>query len=218
MDRVEPFQQPCRENKEQITDDLATNAPKGSFLFARSKSRLYITIKIPISPIKSALSLFKIISVPVPINTTSPHASQLLGIDSYLAITTGNDYYTTIDKDTLERCSNHKHRLCSNILSLSPITHASCDIAVRHPVNLALLQSFFSSSEIHDILPDTTFPQPLEVDVPKFQLYNHTFSTMLAADQRSHLSLARMAESAKRNAMVFRHLAEPILSGDAHIE
>ena len=48
------------------------------FLFVRQNNSLFITIKLPISAHKHNLKLFGVKSFPIPINTTSNHATQLL--------------------------------------------------------------------------------------------------------------------------------------------
>ena len=43
-------------------------------------------------------------------------------------------------------------------------------------------------------------------------------TNILANDKKSHLSILKMAESAKRNETIYRSLAEPLLEGDIRIE
>lgn len=55
---------------------------------------------------------------------------------------------------------------------------ASCDstmqnVTTLHPVNLALLQHFFSEDTIATIMANTTFKNVVDVKVPNFKLYKH---------------------------------------------
>ncbi|KAK3097343.1 hypothetical protein FSP39_008811 [Pinctada imbricata] len=52
----------------------------GDFLFSRSRSKLYLLLKIPISPFLKPLTVYNIYSFPVPINSTSKHATQLMDL------------------------------------------------------------------------------------------------------------------------------------------
>jgi hypothetical protein len=95
---------------------------------------------------------------------------------------------------------------------------SSPNITVLHPVNLALLQHFFSNELLKNIYGNTTYPRPLNITVPYFHIYNNTYSTFLAQDKEDHLSLRRMAEAAKRNSMIFRTMAEPLVMGKIPIQ
>ena len=58
------------------------------FLFTRHRSKLYITMKFPISSFSKPLTLFKAISFPHPIKqTNTTHASQILDLPTFIAIT-----------------------------------------------------------------------------------------------------------------------------------
>ena len=82
-----------------------------------------------------------------------------------------------------------------------------------HPVNLALLQHFFDDSFVNNIFADTFFSKAVNVSLPKLQLYEHKMSNILAADTKAHLSLSKMASTAKKDAIIFQNLAEPLLDG-----
>ena len=110
------------------------------------------------------------------------------------------------------RCS-----LSTNSLYFSPrlvnCYNSSTNYTVVHPVNLALLQQYFGESELNHIFADTTFLRPINMSVPAFQFYNHSFQQIIANDQESHLSLKRMAKAAKQDQKIFKNLAEPLIDG-----
>ncbi|CAG2252222.1 unnamed protein product [Mytilus edulis] len=66
---------------------------------------LFISIKFPISTFVNPLTLYKINSYPVPINTTSNHATQLLDLPQYLVITSYNRQYAELSDDFIKTCS-----------------------------------------------------------------------------------------------------------------
>ena len=100
---------------------------------------------------------------------------------------------------------------------------ASChrdndNVTTLHPVNLALLQHFFDDKFVDDIFADTTFNKPVNVTIPKIKIYQHEMSNIVAADTKAHLSLTKMAETAKKDAVIFQSLTEPLLGGQIQLD
>lgn len=65
----------------------------GKFLYARNNTHVYLSVKFPISTHKAPMQLYEVTSLPVPINISSSHATQLLNMPKYFAITKHHDYY-----------------------------------------------------------------------------------------------------------------------------
>lgn len=55
----------------------------GDFLYTRQHSHLYLTVKIPISSFHLPISVYKVYSYPVPVNSSSNHATQLMNMPPY---------------------------------------------------------------------------------------------------------------------------------------
>ena len=87
-----------------------------------------------------------------------------------------------------------------------------------HPVNLAIIQHFFSSETYNSITGDTTFTTPVDITLPNMNIYNHSFSSMIATDNKLHLSLKRIAQAAKEDRKIFTSLAEPLLDGEIDVD
>ena len=87
-----------------------------------------------------------------------------------------------------------------------------------HPVNLALLQNFFNDSALQQITGNSLFQNPLKVNVPNFRIYNHTMSSIMADDRKSHLNLKKMAEVTRKDSVVFQSLSDSLLSGEISID
>lgn len=85
------------------------------------------------------------------------------------------------------------------------LTHCktSDNITTVFPVNLTLMQQFFSADILSNINGSTTFDQILNVDIPKFKIYNHSFSSCLVDDKSSHLNVTKMAQTAKNDGIIF---------------
>lgn len=58
------------------------------YIFARNGTKLYVTLKLPISNYPAPLTLYDVLSMPVPINSTSVDATQLLDFPNMLLVTT----------------------------------------------------------------------------------------------------------------------------------
>lgn len=70
-----------------------------------------------------------------------------------------------------------------------------------------MLQHFFEPDQLLKINGNSTVPSALDVYVPQFNMYNHSFSTFLANDYKDHLSLSKMAQ------VTLEDLSEPLLEG-----
>lgn len=92
--------------------------------------------------------------------------------------------------------------------------HNGSDITKLHPVNLALLQQFFDLASLRHISGDTLFENPQEVDIPSFHMYEHNMSSILANDQKQHLSLQRMAKSAQADQQIYENLAHSLAANN----
>ena len=97
-------------------------------MFARQHSKLYITIKFPITPFVEPmnLNLYMVKTFPVPVNHSTTHATQLLDLAEHYAITHDAQYYVELNNVNLESCSKTKIRSRHDTKALNPITHKSC--------------------------------------------------------------------------------------------
>ncbi|XP_052064383.1 uncharacterized protein LOC127704385 [Mytilus californianus] len=282
---------------------------QANILYTRHHKNLFISIKFPITTFVNPLTLYKINSYPVPINTTSNHATQLLDLPQYLVITSDNRQYAELSDEFVKTCSGIDTLYCTKtfplLSSVSPscsfallfndkesvhsncnfrfltniiqpavieitdtsllvyktktlafdcpsghkiekgcsfcIIHVPCLCSVKtdslfipakiglcdnntstmtivHPVNLALIQHFFSSETYNSILGDTTFTDPADITLPNLHFYNHTFNSVIAQDNNLHLSLKRIAKAAKADRKIFTSLSEPLLDGEIDID
>ena len=98
--------------------------------YSRNGARLYISVKFPISPFKKPLSLFKVASFPVPLNDTSSHATHLVNLPSFIALTSNMQYYTTLNEFQLNACQKSKLTTCTDNQILNPVTHNSCVLSL----------------------------------------------------------------------------------------
>ena len=102
----------------------------GDFIFTRMHSNLYLTLKIPISPFLQPISIYKIYSFPVPVNSSSNHATQLLDTPEYFLKTEDNQHFTTISSTQLTQCTGTTTLLCTFNIALTASASPSCLSAI----------------------------------------------------------------------------------------
>lgn len=132
------------------------------FLFARKDMKLYITLKLPISSYKNSMSFYDILSIPVPINSSSEHATQILDLPKYFIITSDQQYYAALTTFDFQLCAGDATKFCKQNIALSPITTQSCILAlyandkaqVKALCNFRFLQSAIKPS-ITELTPNS---------------------------------------------------------------
>ncbi|XP_046574610.1 uncharacterized protein LOC124282624 [Haliotis rubra] len=100
------------------------------FLYARTKLNIYVSIKFPISSISKPFHLYKILSLPVPVNQTSSHSTQLLDLPSYFAISFDSQHYATLETSQLSSCTGRSLLHCPFRFPLQASNNPSCEIAL----------------------------------------------------------------------------------------
>ena len=279
-----------------------------NFLYTRNESSLFITVKLPVSHFKDPLQVYNVISLPIPVNKTSTHATHLLTVPDNLILTSDHQFYATMSESQLLKCKGKDLKRCHFNIALKPITTHSCvlslyannkenvkslcdfrfipnaikpqilelnpssmvlyrtpilslqcrnehkmikgcdfcvvqlpcqcsvissefyltprltachnhtqEVSRIHPVNLILLQHFFSNDYTSKIFGDTAFADPVNITIPHFKFYNHNMKNIMANDNRAHLSISKIAESVKNDKTIFQSLAEPLLDGEIAI-
>lgn len=275
-----------------------------NFMFIRNHSILYLTLRFPVSAHAHPLQLYKVLSLPVPVNNTLKHATKLLDLPDFFAVTHQHDYYLPLSAKQLTNCQHDSAITCNFNLALIPshvqqctialfnndmkqvkrlcnfrflenhLTHdiielsstsvlvyqsdtlaldcqnkqtllpgcrfcvinlpCKCSLATKslylaprlvqcynntkevsilHPVNLALLQEFFSDDKLKSIPANKLFSTQVQLSIPHFTFYKHNINNILAADQQMHLSLKKMTAAARNDSKIFKTLTEPLLDG-----
>ena len=251
-----------------------------TFKFLRHNDKIFITMKFPISAEPDPFKLFKVKSLPVPLNHSTDHASQILDLPDYFAISHDHLYYMILTEAQFLNCEGSNYVHCPMILPQIPMSRMQCitalfqqlrneikrfcnfrylphgtkpnimqisrtellvsnisslflsclgeqkvvsgcqycvmtlpcqcsittnfyvipprltnclnssnEITVLHPLNLGLLQYYFSDEILNDIHPSKMFTHLPDVSVPDFQIYEHNISAIIANDANYHLSL-----------------------------
>lgn len=92
---------------------------------------LYLTVRFPISSHEKPLTLYQILSLPVRINSTSNHASKLLDMPDYLALSNHRDQFSIIKQKQLSKCTKtHSAIVCDFNVPLISTTIPNCKTAL----------------------------------------------------------------------------------------
>ncbi|KAL4225411.1 hypothetical protein ACF0H5_016101 [Mactra antiquata] len=103
-------------------------------LYNRKGSKLYIALKFPISPFQKPLTLFNVLSFPVPVNDSTNHATQIIDSPKLFAMTDDSQFYVTFEQEEILSCQadNSNKLLCTINKVLTPITTPSCILGLFH--------------------------------------------------------------------------------------
>lgn len=136
------------------------------FLFARNGTKLYVTLKLPISNFAKPLTMYKVLSVPVPVNATSEHGTQILNLPNYFLVTSDNQYYTTLNNLDVSSCDGSNIKLCSENIALTPVTTQSCILAL-YANDKSLVKSLCSFRYVQSVIK----PKIMELNPNSLLLY-----------------------------------------------
>ena len=101
------------------------------FFFHRQSNKIMVTLKFPIGRLHKPLTLYKVLNFPVPLNISSNHATSILDLPNYLAITTDHSYYIEMSTDRLSECKNYNKLFYCNVnVALTHSTFTKCVLAL----------------------------------------------------------------------------------------
>ncbi|XP_071092604.1 uncharacterized protein [Haliotis cracherodii] len=148
------------------------------FLYARTKSsKLYVTVKFPLAPSDATFKLYKIISMPVPVNESTSHSTRLLNLPPFLATSLNQQYSTTLSMDQLSQCYGTSPLHCPFRLTLATRTHTSCEMAL-YSNNKAEIKAQCNSR----FLMQKQKSQLIEITTSKLLVYNSPLLTLTCPD------------------------------------
>ena len=101
------------------------------FILARRGSTLYVSLKMPVTGYKYPFDVFSITVVEFPVNSTSPHVTQLLKQPDYLLLSRDRSRYTTLASSEYSSCIGTSFRHCSQRAVIkSSLTNPSCILSI----------------------------------------------------------------------------------------
>jgi hypothetical protein len=145
---------------------------QADFIVARRHHMLYISIKFPLSA-EHPLRLFRIYVFPLPINHTSTHATQLMDLPEFVAVSKNNKHYVSLNQVDFSTCTKNRHIYCNQNLAVRLTTYQSCILAIfqndREAVD-SLCDFRFRSNTLHPEIIEMTPGTVLVYNTPSLQL------------------------------------------------
>ncbi|XP_060564413.1 uncharacterized protein LOC132723667 [Ruditapes philippinarum] len=139
---------------------------QAKFVCGRHKNSIFISVKFPLTVQKEPIKLFKVISLPVPINSSSTHGTQALDLPYFFAITSSKQHYMTLNQNDLMDCHGTKYIHCSENKPLIPLTSQSCVLALFSN-NMDSVHSICNFRFVQNIIE----PKVIELDQNSILLY-----------------------------------------------
>ena len=109
-----------------------------------SEGRLSITINIPVSAAQSHYKLYSVVSLPVPINSTSHDATFIDELPSYIAVSTDEQTFVELTNIEVDRCTGSIMRQCKFPHGIRSVKEPTCA--------LSLLLETDESSEVCNVM------------------------------------------------------------------
>ena len=136
------------------------------FLYTRNNSNIYVTVKFPVSYQQHPLTVYRIISMPVPINETSEHGTHLLNLPKFLIISHDNEYYATLSQEEFSACTGRNPTYCTLNKALTPATTPSCEYGL-FANNKVTVNSYCDFRFVHNQIT----PKVIEINPSTILLY-----------------------------------------------
>ena len=135
------------------------------FLYARNNSNLCITFKLLITYEQKPLNLYSVDAFPVPINKTSQHATHLLNLPAFFAVTDDEEFYVPLAREDLLKCKGTRNIYCQYNLPLTPATTQSYELGLFS--NKMTVHALCNFRFVHD----TIKPKILELNPSTILIY-----------------------------------------------
>jgi hypothetical protein len=90
----------------------------GKFSIMRRNLSIFISVKLTITPHNVRYKVFKILAFPVPVNESSPHATQLFDVNEYFIISSNQQFHTTLSQSALNHFRFLLNKINPHILEL----------------------------------------------------------------------------------------------------
>jgi len=144
------------------------------FMLHKSHTKVLITVRFPVTTHDQPLQLFKILSYPVPINSTSLHATKIMDLPMYLAVNEDFSTYATFTENAIQNCDHDKYHIhCQFAMPMQTQDQSSCA--------LSLYQSDKSSIHKHcnfRFIPNAVQPTVRQLNQTHFLLINMSSVTL----------------------------------------
>ena len=145
-----------------VYEDPNTYIQNADFVFTRINNQIAILVKFPVG-YDSALRLYSIQIVPVPINSTSLKSTILAETEPYLAISHDNQNYATPTETQLQTCTGKHLWTCNSLMKRFSVTKPNCLIAIFFDLTNEVKSLCHFQIQQNDIQPSISLINPTEL-------------------------------------------------------
>ena len=99
--------------------------------FFRHENEIMVTLEFPVGKLHKPMTLLKVQMHKVPVHTSSNHATAILDLPTYLAVSKDLKFYSNIQNTDIQNC--HKYNkviFCNHNTELIPESHWTCAFAL----------------------------------------------------------------------------------------
>ena len=91
-----------------------------------------------------------------------------------------------------------------------PIFNENLTSEVEHIVNAPLLAMFFPTEAFELLQGETKFKDPIDITIPAFQYFNHSYMDEIAGDQQMNINFKKAVAAVKKSDVIIRHMPDAI--------
>ena len=148
-----------------VNKDPTSYYNSNSFILTRYKHSIYVTIKFPLSTYKSPFILYRIRTLPVPLNDSTTHASKVSHLSEYFALS--SELHLTLSKQDMSECYGKSYKTCHSLLPTNTFSHQTCEFALFQDL----------TSTVHTLcdfnfIPNGLKPQVMQISTHQFLVSN----------------------------------------------
>ena len=148
------------------------------FAIRRHQSNIYVTLFFPISMYEKPFQLYHIQTIPVPLNHSTAHVSQLLDLHEYFAMNQLLNVYTIMSKLDIGSCKGKNPKLCHVLIQNHNLNDFTCESALFLD-NPAAIHERCDFRFVHKGL----IPSIIQLEPSVFLLSNTSNATIMCKDQ-----------------------------------
>ena len=118
--------------------DIAHYYHHALFVAARHETSIFITLKIPITAFHSSFTVYKVHSLPVPLNHSTSHGTYLDNLPRYMPNIQDHLYFSTMTTFQWNSCHGKHTKHCPREVFLRPVNRKVCVLAIFQQIKQML--------------------------------------------------------------------------------
>ena len=94
--------------------------------YLRVNNSIFLTIRVPLSVSQHKFDLFQLMTFPIPINSTTTHATKVQPLPPYLAVDPQTQQFVEMSNHQYNQCVGSKWKHCDSLLAQRKSTSPTC--------------------------------------------------------------------------------------------